>query len=259
MSRICRAMTAKKYSRSHLRIAVVNDIEQGPAQRLKEARKIAKGGFFKHATDAARFFGWDEGTYRGHEAGTRNYPPDVAMTYSRAFGVTAGWLMFGEGINPTSQNLRKRPTIGALPLPLLRFSDFFGVYKMIDVERIIEGAEKFVEVPAIVNFGKLAFTLTAEDDSMVQIPPDPSLSPGDNFPLGTYLPFDPAVVIKPGDYILARFNNETLFRKYREVGTDEGKDLVDLIPLNNNYPRRRGVINENIFIIARLQADFRKR
>lgn len=251
-------MHDKKDGKSHIRIAVVNDIQQGPAQRLREARKAAKGGIFKHASDAARFYGWDAGNYRGHESGIRNYPPEEAVAYGRAFGVTPGWLLFGEGINPASQNLRKRPTIAALALPLLRFSDFVGS-KMIDVERIISASEKFVEVPAIVNFSTLAFVLTAEDDSMVQIQPDPSLSPGDNFPQGTYLPFDPSAVIKPGDYVLARFNNETLFRKYREVGTDEGKDLVDLLPLNSNYPKRRGVINENIFIIARLQADFRKR
>jgi hypothetical protein len=62
--------------------------------RLERAR-IAAG--FETPTDAARAFGWNEVTYRSHEAGGRNILPQVAERYARAFKVSAGWLLTGEG------------------------------------------------------------------------------------------------------------------------------------------------------------------
>ena len=63
-----------------------------PFQRLKIAREAAG---FETAIDAARAFGWTEVTYRHHENGTRNFPKDKAITYAKAFKVSAEWLMLG--------------------------------------------------------------------------------------------------------------------------------------------------------------------
>lgn len=65
-----------------------------PHHRLKEARE-ARG--YSSASDAARAFGWAISTYSGHENGSRGIKPKAAASYARALGVSAGWLLTGEG------------------------------------------------------------------------------------------------------------------------------------------------------------------
>lgn len=221
-----------------------------PANRLRRARETAKGGMFKYAVDAARFFHWDDNTYKSHENGIRNFPPDKAVQYARAFNVTAGWLLFGEGNNSLSQPNHKGPTVAALVLPMLRWSSFEGG---MSIPEAIKKAEKYIEIPALVNLGPLAFVLDADDDSMVPFPP----APGDNFPFGTTLVFDPGIPVKPGDYVLVKVSGQaaSVFRKYRETGSG---NQVEFVPLNANYRTLAGTLNETAFIIARLATDLRR-
>jgi phage repressor protein C with HTH and peptisase S24 domain len=58
--------------------------------RLKAAREKAR---FASAAEAARAFGWKESAYRHHENGTRDFGPDAAKRYGRAFKVKPGWLL----------------------------------------------------------------------------------------------------------------------------------------------------------------------
>lgn len=61
--------------------------------RLKQARERAG---YQSATDAARAFGWNEFTYRAHEAGIRGIKTGVADRYARAFKVKTAWLLTGD-------------------------------------------------------------------------------------------------------------------------------------------------------------------
>ena len=63
-------------------------------ERLKQAREYAGDNTAK---DAAEAFGWNEVTYRSHEAGDRGIRKPVAEKYARAFQVTFKWLYLGEG------------------------------------------------------------------------------------------------------------------------------------------------------------------
>lgn len=79
------------------------------AARLREAR--AKAGY-QDAAKAARAFGWGEAGYRHHENGTRDFGPDAARKYGRAYKVKAGWLLALGGVDerpptitPTSDSL----------------------------------------------------------------------------------------------------------------------------------------------------------
>ena len=65
--------------------------------RLRRAR-IARG--FGTAVEAAHALGVPEQTYSQHENGHRNFPWKRAKDYARFFGVTAGWLMEGDGGEP---------------------------------------------------------------------------------------------------------------------------------------------------------------
>lgn len=76
-------------------IIMFND-RPDPAKRLESAR-ISKG--FKTAKDAARFHGWIYETYIQHEQGTRGITR-AAGKYAKAFKVSEGWLLTGEGQGP---------------------------------------------------------------------------------------------------------------------------------------------------------------
>lgn len=73
--------------------------ESTQAERLRQARINAK---FASASEAAERFGWTVSAYRHHENGTRNFGPDAAKRYGRAFKVKPGWLLGLEGVSQPS-------------------------------------------------------------------------------------------------------------------------------------------------------------
>jgi SOS-response transcriptional repressor LexA len=66
------------------------------SERLRQARQNAG---FGSAAEAAQSFNWPEAGYRHHENGTRNYGPDAARKYGRAFRVKPGWLLGLDNVN----------------------------------------------------------------------------------------------------------------------------------------------------------------
>lgn len=75
---------------------IVAGVATDKSERLRQARK--KAGF-ESATEAAERFGWQVPAYRHHENGTRNFGPDAAKKYGRAFKVKPGWLLCWEGVD----------------------------------------------------------------------------------------------------------------------------------------------------------------
>lgn len=63
-------------------------------KRLRDARKNAG---FSSALKAAKKHHWTPSTYAAHENGQNGFPPDKAEVYGRAFKVSSGWLLTGEG------------------------------------------------------------------------------------------------------------------------------------------------------------------
>ena len=66
-----------------------------PHERLQKARQD-RG--FATPSEAAEAFGWVQVTYIQHENGTREVSKEAAPKYAQAFGVTAGWILWGEPI-----------------------------------------------------------------------------------------------------------------------------------------------------------------
>ena len=66
--------------------------------RLREARREAG---FVSATDAIEYCKWKGSTYRAHENGQNNYNAEYATRYGKAYGVSASWLLLGEGSEDT--------------------------------------------------------------------------------------------------------------------------------------------------------------
>lgn len=63
-----------------------------PASRLRHAREVA--GFSK-ISDAVSQFGWKRAAYSHHENGLRDFGVQDAIKYSRAYRVSAWWLLSG--------------------------------------------------------------------------------------------------------------------------------------------------------------------
>lgn len=80
-----------------------------PHERLFKARRDAG---YADATEAARAKGWNENTYRSHENGVRGMKPKVAAAYAKAFRVSSGWLLTGDG-DPKRLSLKVVGHIGA--------------------------------------------------------------------------------------------------------------------------------------------------
>lgn len=82
------------------------------ARRLEQAR-IKRG--FKTPKSAADFFGWVYETYIQHEQGTRGLSR-AASKYAKAFRVSEGWLLTGEGdIDPSPRMIEIKGLAGAGP------------------------------------------------------------------------------------------------------------------------------------------------
>ena len=62
-------------------------------ERLRKARETN----FASARKAAIRHGWTVSTYTAHENGQNDYDEETAREYGRAFNVSAGWLLTGEG------------------------------------------------------------------------------------------------------------------------------------------------------------------
>ncbi len=97
------------------------DTRPADAQRLEEARR-ARG--FDTAVEATRYFGWVYESYTQHENGLRGLKK-VAAKYAKAFRVSEGWLLTGEGGGPGGQSEK---SIDA-KMQLLTPEDYAEVYE----------------------------------------------------------------------------------------------------------------------------------
>ena len=93
------AVKAKRTPISCILHSMEFDDRPEPAIRLEQARK-ARG--FDTAKEAAEYYGWNYDTYAQHENGTRGITRAVA-SYAKAFRVSEGWLLTGEGRGPSGE------------------------------------------------------------------------------------------------------------------------------------------------------------
>ena len=81
-----------------------------------------------------------------------------------------------------------------------------------------------------LELGRHAFALTLQGDSMLP-----------EFREGDVIIIDPDVRPNPGDFVVAKSGDEeATFKKFRPRGLDEqGSAIVELVPLNEDYPSLR--------------------
>lgn len=85
------------------------------------------------------------------------------------------------------------------------------------------------------DLGRFAFALEIEGDSML-----PEFRPGDRVII------DPDVNPMPGDFVVAKNSHQkATFKKYRPRGMNEqGAQVFELVPLNEDYPTMRSDIEQ---------------
>lgn len=111
------------------------DSRPDEAKRLTEARK-ARG--FKTVKDAVDYFGWVYESYVQHENGLRGIKKQ-AHKYAKAYRVSPGWLLTGEGTGPDGES----KSIDA-KMRLLPPDEFEDLYEDINamIERRLERLHK---------------------------------------------------------------------------------------------------------------------
>jgi phage repressor protein C with HTH and peptisase S24 domain len=128
-----------------------------PSDRLQWARRRAG---YEGATEAARAFGWNENTYRSHENGERGLKRPIAERYAKAFNVSPGWLLTGEGAVERKNIAKVMGYIGA-------GAEILPEFEQVPPEGLFE-----IEVPFPIPDDAVAFEV--QGDSMW-----PRYDPGD--------------------------------------------------------------------------------
>lgn len=194
--------------------------------RLRQAR--IKAGF-PTAAAAAEGLGFVIATYQAHENGNRNFKIADANRYATAFKVRLDWLLTGKGDmrgrgvpSSAGANPIADPEMHAVPL-----IDYVvaGSWRGITTDYARGAGMRMLYTAQ--PLGKGAFALTVTGRSM-----EPDFHEGDDIIV------DPSIRPRPGDLVVAKRGDdpEATFKRYRPRGLRDGRDTVELTPLNPDYP-----------------------
>lgn len=187
-------------------------------ERLIEARARLYPG----PTAASRAFGWPKETLTQHENGTRSLSRQAAEKYAAAFGVGAGWLLYGD-----------RSAKGAKG-PMVRFGGAIGAGQQV--------------IPSDHLDGMTDGLLADEDAEAFQIVGDsmlPLARPGDTVFFGS--PRPPSRLI--GEESLVELVDGTRLFKTIERGSRAG--LYDLVSYNASTIRDVEIVKAGPFLGVR--------
>lgn len=160
---------------------------------------------------------------RGDTQATTETVEDLA----KAFGVTTAQLMTPSAgmtnITPASLGVRQIPMISYVQA---------GVWtSIVDSYHPGDGAEWLL---TDLELSVHAFALEIKGESML---PD--------FKEGDRVIIDPTISPNPGDFVVAKNgDDEATFKKYRPRGlNDRGDQVVELVPLNEDFPSLRSDVS----------------
>lgn len=152
------------------------------------------------------------------ERGESDVGQDRLQQLGRLYGWTSGELLSGRGEDELGmQRARMVPLIDSVQAG--HWTDVVDPYVKGDAWRW---------VPAASDVGPRAFALQVDGASM-----EPDFHHGD------VIVVDPDLQPKPGDFVIARIDddNTATFKRYRQKGTDgRGRPVVELVPLNPDWP-----------------------
>jgi SOS-response transcriptional repressor LexA len=214
-----------------------------PYARLQQARLNAG---FKEAKEAANAHGWNYQTYKSHESGGRRFRLETALEYARAFDVTAGWLLTGEGDIPAADSDAARVTTKRVPLMELTSIDSLVAISKGNKPK----SDKVITIDASSDISPRAFAIEIGGNSMVAGDAI-SFSPGDTVVI------DPDRSLEPGCFVLAVVGGEAMLRAFKRI--QRGSDAAfELVPLNSFYETIRTSTDDGSVIVGRAIRHIRK-
>lgn len=148
----------------------------------------------------------------------------------------------------------KSPFVSIRYIPILSKNEAF---------RLAESLKSFkdgLKMPVIAIQSDLADTLSANGFAIMQL--GNSMTP--DFRDSDQLIVDPDIAPEPGDFILASIDRlgSSEIRKYRPISFDNGKEAVDLVASNADFPTESIVLGESggvIGVVIRHIRDPRKK
>ncbi|MFD2755984.1 LexA family protein [Comamonas terrae] len=161
---------------------------------------------------------------------TQSLKTAPATKLANATGFSAMWIATGAG--PVHADaVRKGFDVNVKPV-------YEGLRAYPVISKVQAGKVKEITCPYepgdgyAIEFGDddaspWAFFLEIDGDSML-----PEFNPGDRVRI------DPEIIPRPGDFVAAKNSSEeATFKKYRVRGIDPaGKEVFELVPLNDDYP-----------------------
>lgn len=159
------------------------------SDRLRKARTEAG---FKSARSAALKHGWTVSTYAAHENGQNEYDADAAAAYGRAFKVSPGWLLTGDGSRDAPHNVTVMGRIGA------------GAEIMPDFEQMPPDGLFEIETMIPMPDGAIAFEVDGDSMWPRYDPGDVVICWRDGTPLEDVLGYEAAVKTEDGRRFLKR-------------------------------------------------------
>ncbi len=190
-------------------------------QRLTRARNHAH----MKQKDVAEHFGISSQAISQWEAGRTRPDSQRLASLARLFHIRLEWLlddsgpMVSEGSPPSAEvrHTARVPVIDRVQA---------GDWTEVEDPFALGSADEFLQTDLRVSSG--TFALVIDDRSM-----EPDFQPGDKVII------DPMVRPRPGDFVIAKRDNdqEATFKKYRLRSQDEhGRDVIELTPLNSDWP-----------------------
>ena len=146
---------------------------------------------------------------------------------ARVFGVTTAELM-----TPSGDDLNMATLTSATQcIQLINYVQAGNWSEAVDNFQSGDGSSWLLTDQVISDN---SFALEIKGDSML-----PDFRPGDRVII------DPAVQPNPGDFVVAKNGeHEATFKKYRPRGANErGEQVIELVPLNEDYPTLRSDIS----------------
>lgn len=162
------------------------------SDRLRQARE--KAGF-PSARAAAIRFGWKESTYASHENGQTPVPAREAPKYAKAFKVSPGWILTGEGSRELRNFVRVMGRIGA------------GAEISPDEEQVPPEGIDEIEVPFPLPDNAIAFEVQGESMWPRYDPGDVIVCINQERDPGTLIGQEAAIKTVAGQRYLKRLDN----------------------------------------------------
>ncbi|RIQ74991.1 helix-turn-helix domain-containing protein [Bordetella avium] len=197
-------------------------------ERIREAALAARIS----QSELARRLGLTRGAVSFWFTGvTKELTGENLLSAAQVLGVNPAWLGTGKGprlpdsapLSPTFDKNVARASVGSRRVPLI---NYVQAGELTEIGAAFSG-EALEYLLTDMELSDHAFALEIAGLSM-----SPDFKPGDRIIV------DQEVCPQPGDFVVARNGGfEATFKKYRPRGMDEnGNDLFELVPLNDDYP-----------------------